>query len=292
MKRIIAISLTLLVALSVLSSCSSKENYKAGSAPPMEGANNTGMVAEKAQASDQKQVTPQNKIKAQKIIKNAGIDCESKNVNDAYSKIIDWAKKNGGYEFNQTKENTDNFIRINSVIKIKSENLDEFIKFISKNTIIINQSINSENKTDEYYDAEIRLNTKKESLKKYYDLLQKTNTIDDILKINTFIDNLTAEIEGLENQIKNIDAQASESTVTISISQIDDPNKPKQDFSFSALSLNGLFSYISNGFLIVVNGIVLALQWGIISIFAISPLIIIVIIIIWILKRNKKKNQE
>ena len=69
--------------------------------------------------------------------------------------------------------------------------------------------------TDQYYDLETRLLTKRELLKKLQGYLKNASNMDEILKIETKISDVTSELEVMQGQMNRLSKQISFSTITI-----------------------------------------------------------------------------
>ncbi len=226
-----------------------------------------------------------------KIIKNGSVDLETDDVVKAYADILAFAKQNGGYEFKHTRAARSNYITITAQIKIKPEKLDALMDFAGNAAVIINSSTTSDDITDDYYDAQIRLESKKKSLEKYYEFLAQARNVDETLKLQNEINNLTEEIEALEGKLKMWDEQVSESTLSLTLSQVSDPSKPKKKVNWSAMSFSDMGTLIKNGFISVSNVLIAIFQWVLIIVIAASPLIVIAVIV-YLIDRRRRKAKE
>ena len=234
----------------------------------------------------------ENLLANKKIIKNANIDVEVTGAKEAYNAILAWAKENGGYEFSQTLSVNDGNNVINATIKISPQKLDEFLAFIATAGDVINSHVSSEDITDAYFDANVRLETKRESLAAYYKILSEAKTVDEIVRVQTTIDNITAEIESMQGKLDLWDKQVSESTVTIYMREKSDSIKIKKEINWSALSFEDMGYLIKYGFISVWNKIVLFIQWAAIIAVSIIPLLLIAgIIIVLIRFKNRRKHK-
>lgn len=228
-----------------------------------------------------------------KIIKDGALDLETDDVNKTYANILAYAKENGGYEFSHQKTVNKDYITIEAVIKIKPEKLDAVMSYAGDVSTVINSSTSSDDITEDYYDIQTRLGTKRKTLDTYYKILKNTKELNDILTVQSEINNLIEEIEAFEGKLKMWDQLVSESSLKITISQTDDPLKPRRKINWSALSWSDMGFIISNGFTAVLNTVVTVLQWAVIVLVSASPLIVIAGIVILIIKlKNKRKHKK
>lgn len=249
--------------------------------------------------SDSQETTEQtgNQAVERKIIKNANLYLQADDVLQAYQKILNYAKQNGGYEtsysFSQSQNNSNGFI--SAEIKIAPDKLDAFMTFAGDCAKVISSNITSDDITASYYDYQTRLETMEKSLDRYYTLLETADNTDSIIAIQSQIDSLTLEIESLKGQIKLYDSLVEQSTVQIEIRPTAGIGSG-ENVQWNSLSFDDITKLSSNGFMTVINGIWSVLQWILIVIISISPLLIIaaivIVIIIIIVKRNKKKRSK
>ncbi|MCX7657644.1 MAG: DUF4349 domain-containing protein [Oscillospiraceae bacterium] len=210
-----------------------------------------------------------------KIIKNASLDIEAKNVTEAYQKLLEYITAQGGYEFSQNLSNNSDYATINAVVKIPSDKLDAALKYAEECGKVINVNTYTNDITSEYTDTELRLENKRKALQKYYDFYAKATTMDELVAIQAQIDQLTADIESYEGLLKMWNSQIDESTITIFIKEASDPNKIPENIEWNSISLSTMGKLIRNGFFAVVNGIVAFIQWAVIIIASASPIIAI-----------------
>ncbi|MCL1848073.1 MAG: DUF4349 domain-containing protein [Clostridiales bacterium] len=136
-----------------------------------------------------------------KVIRNANLEIMSPDAALLYKNIVDFSTGLGGYENSYSIVNHESYSVITAVIKIPPEYLSIFVNFIGDQGNVINSTMNSDDITENYYDAKTRLETKRKSLDQYYQLLMKANGIEEIVYINRIIDGITEDIEYLEGRL-------------------------------------------------------------------------------------------
>jgi archaellum component FlaC len=211
-----------------------------------------------------------------------------------YKNIVDFGTGIGGYEHNYSISNYESYSVIHAEFKVPPEKLSIFVNFIGESGDVINSSMNSEDITENYYDATIRLDTEIKSLERYYDLLSKAVGSDEIVKIQRIIDGITEEIEALEGRLKVWNSQVSMATVSLYIRQNNDPIQIRKEINWNTLSFDDMGYLIKRGFFSITNTFISILQWLIVIIIGYSPLWIIIAIcallfVIWKKKKNAKK---
>lgn len=232
-----------------------------------------------------------------KIIRTAVVDMESDDAQKCYETLATFAKENGGSEMNFSKKSdfyeNYSYITISATLKISPDKLEDFITLAEGTDKVTYSSISSDDVTEEYYDIKIRLESKKAALENYYDLLDKAETIEDSLKIQSYITDLTAEIESMEGKLNYYDSKVDLSTIELTIRQRDKTASVVEDeFQWDSLSFSDVGTLIKNGFLSVLNFLWSLLLWIIIIIAALSPIILIAAVVIIIVRKCSKKHPK
>jgi hypothetical protein len=81
------------------------------------------------------------------------------------------------------------------------------------------KKINSEDVTNAIVDVQGRLEAKRQTRARYLELLKQANKMEDILQVQEQINSITEEIESATYNIKNMQAQAAVSTITLTYYQ-------------------------------------------------------------------------
>lgn len=230
-----------------------------------------------------------------KIIKNADINMDADNADECYASILSYAKQLGGYESSCSTNTNDygssRYVYIYAELRLPPEKLEEFVGKIGEFGTVTSLDVSSDEITEEYYDLETRMKSKQAALESYYALLEKAETVDEILVIQTRIDGITEEIEAIKGRLRVYDALVSESKVMLRISEyIVDPPAEKE-FEWDSLSGKDVGKLVKNGFLSVCNFVWSLLQWLFIIIISISPLLLIAGIVLLIVNFVRKKNK-
>lgn len=231
-----------------------------------------------------------------KIIKNGDMMLQADDVTAAYTNLNQYIESIGGYEFSYSfsQEQYDGSSYINVVFKLPPDKLDDVMQYAGNCAKILNSSTSSENITNQYYDYKTRLETMEKSLESYYSLLEKAQTTEAIISIQDSINSLTLEIESVKGQIKLYDSLTNEATLSVDIHQ--SPAVVAEDVEWDSISLKDMGRLSSNGFITVVNGIWSVLQWLVIILISISPILLIIAVIVVItvvcIKSSAKKRSK
>jgi hypothetical protein len=85
--------------------------------------------------------------------------------------------------------------------------------------LVVRESTNSQDVTEQYIDLESRLKNKQAEEQAYSQILGRASTIDDILKITRQLGVVRGEIESLQGQKKYMDSQIDMSMITATLSE-------------------------------------------------------------------------
>lgn len=228
-----------------------------------------------------------------KIIQTARMDMETEDTLALYQKLTAWASSNGGFEFSKNQYKSGDSIVMEATLKLPPEKLNSFFDFAAQSGTVINSNIDSQDITDSYYDVQTRLESKRKSLERYYELLKNTQTVEEIVTVQQSINQLTEEIEALEGKLKLWDSKVDYSDVHLFIREYSDPIKIKKDFDWNTMSFDDMLYMMKQGFLGVVNTVASCLQWVAIVLVSASPVLLpllaVVLLIVYIAKYKKKK---
>lgn len=174
-----------------------------------------------------------------KIIRNADLKFKVDNVKKASAKIANLVDMNGGYissedlssnkSYYQTLETTEASETVEYevwtsniiYIRVPSKNFQPLISSMKGLSISEDYvKINAQDVTEEYYDLETRLKTKKEVEARYIDILKsKAKTLNEILIAEDKIRVIREEIEAVEGRLNYLKNKVSLSTIQLEIYQ-------------------------------------------------------------------------
>ncbi|MCL1794723.1 MAG: DUF4349 domain-containing protein [Oscillospiraceae bacterium] len=228
-----------------------------------------------------------------KIIRDADITMETEDVEGAYERILGLVSGLGGYEANRNmRSNSYGYPMVDATLKIPSGKLDEFLEKIKKEGEVKSSNISSSDISSKYFDAQIRLDTLEKTLANYYVFLENAESVEEQLEVTRYINEITYEIEKLKGSLRLWDSLVDYSTVTFYLYPINEAPEEPRVIEWDSLSLDDMGWFISSGFLGVCNAIFSVLQWIVVSIAAISPILIIIAVLIFFLVRRHKKNKQ
>ncbi|MCR5613493.1 DUF4349 domain-containing protein [Treponema sp.] len=227
MKKILYVCAAVSV-LFVLGSCGAKSARK-NEAPALNSLGETKMMKMKdsgRNASDvvfesdmmleeqsDSESTGQNEIVERKLIKNGSVLLEADSLADLEKKADEFSKKYGGYITSSSTGERDFYC----TVKIPCEKFEQAMNEAGDFGKVIDRSQDSRDVTDEFYDLNSRINTKKILKKKLEGYLSTAKDIKDLLEIERQLNNVITELESMEGRMKRLSNQIDYSTLSIHV---------------------------------------------------------------------------
>lgn len=270
---------TVIAALTLLSSCSQNESYHEDMA--MEN------VTTASQSADSNVKTastsPQSKnYEYLKIIKTANARFKVANLDSCTTKAQVLINKWNGYVANMRYTQNDYQLENQMVFKVPAENFDKMLTDLTQLADYVDyKNITSEDITADYVDLTSRLATKKAVQTRYDQILRsKAKTVDEVLKTEEKLRVLQEEIEAAEGRLKLMVNQTSLSTIQVDFYQTVAYQKEQESYvmTFGDKASNSL----GYGWIFIKSVVLIILT--------VWPLFILIPLVIYGLKWLKKKK--
>ncbi len=233
-----------------------------------------------------------NSIKAQrKIIERIYYHVETKDFDNLVETLESRALSVGGYiESSDVSGNAfvSSVLRSATfVFRIPSDEVDDFTNFVSENSTVTNRSVNTEDVTLDYVDAESRikaLKTEKEALES---LLAKATSTTELLEIRDMLTDVIYEIETYESQLRTYDNLIDYTTITIDINEVEQTTVVHKQSTWQRIGTNlkdnfrGLWNFLVELFVFIVSALPYLLFVG-----------VLVVILVLIVKKSRKRRNS
>ena len=170
-----------------------------------------------------------------KLIKTASLSFEVEDLNHTSEKVHAAIKKHKAYISSEQEYTNYDREYITLDVRVPSQSFEAFMADISSGVEHFeNKDISAQDVTEEFIDVEARIKTKKEIETQYIALLEKTESIAEILEIERHIGQIRGEIESAEGRLKYLESNTSYSVVSLSYFKIVEvPSKYGQKFKGS-----------------------------------------------------------
>ena len=147
-----------------------------------------------------------------KIIKTGSLGYGVKNLSETEEKIVAWLEGFGGY-IADTWTNRNN---MNVTVKVPASSFEDAMNSTGDFGELLYRSISTEDVSENYYDLETRLETRKILQEKLESYLAGAKSISDLLEIERQLNDVTSELESMEKQFRRLSNQIDFSTISIS----------------------------------------------------------------------------
>ena len=221
-------------------------------------------------------------VNKKKIIKDGRIGLKVTDLEKTKTRIDTLVRSFGGYYANENFNNTDWESSYNLKIRLPFSNFEKFIAVVESGIgEILYKGIDARDVTDQFIDLETRLETKRNYLQRYNDLLKQAKTIKEILDIEEKIRVLEEEIDSTTGRLKYLRDLVDYSTLDLTISK-------RKDFRYNPVDRDKfserLKQSLSKGWLGFVDFILFLIK--------VWPFWIIVILLIFFWKKYKKTRKK
>jgi len=162
------------------------------------------------------EISENNEIADQKIIKTARLAFETQDVAATHKKILLLASQYKGLVQSDNSGKSYNRYFRNLIVRVPTENFQQFIDGISEGVAYFDQrDISRQDVSEEFVDLEARLKAKRTLEARYLELLKKANNVKEMLEIERELSIIREEIEAKQGRLQYLQSQVSMSTVNI-----------------------------------------------------------------------------
>ena len=234
MKRTLALFLSTLTLLALLTGCGSKaapRDSAAGSDYMM--TNQSYAKTDESFAYDEPELpTPdaengywdsgesQTLPGDAKMIYRASIEVQTQDYTTSESAITELVKSCGGYFESKSLSNRSSGYRYGEfTVRVPAKEYERFCAQVGTLCHVTYMSSSAENITEAYYDTDSRLKTAQIKLERLQELLSKADNMADIITIESAISDTEYEIESLSGTLRHYDALVDYATVSLTLSE-------------------------------------------------------------------------
>ena len=225
MKKIVIITLALIIAVSAFASCSAK--------------NNSGVSYDIAPSEGQYEPYPEadktdGKTGERKLIKRYSVTSETKKYDDTAKKLDKAVSDYGGYFERRAETNIYSYDtrRLTATVRIPSDKSDEFLIVLRDISNVTSFEKAAEDVTGTYIDIEARLQTleaEREGLLNMISSVDSAEQYDFWYKLHEAISEKEQDIAAYRAQLKNYDDLSSYSTFTINLTEVKEYTEPEKE---------------------------------------------------------------
>lgn len=157
----------------------------------------------------------------QKIIKTAALSVVVNSTNEAVKALTQLAETRGGFVVSSETHTAADDSQVGSIsLRVPADQFAAVMTSVKDSVEVVqSESVTGTDVTEEYIDLQARLHNAKSLEADYINILSKSGTIEDTLKVTKALSQARQEVESLQGQINFINARSNFSTITITLSE-------------------------------------------------------------------------
>ncbi len=160
-----------------------------------------------------------------KLIRDVNLEVETETFEELLSTVGEKTRNLGGYIEESYTYNGSNYYgkgtrNANLTIRIPAEKLDEFLLAVGEVSNVISRNESVTDVTLEYVDLESHKRVLLAEQERLLELLEKAETIEDIISLESRLSQVRYQIESMEAQLRTMDNRVNYSTVYLYINEV------------------------------------------------------------------------
>lgn len=282
--RIAAIFLFVLAGCILASSCDVGAVHKEAPPPPPRSVARV-MQKEPSEREPDAAGLPDSAGMQRRFILDGNMTLTVKSVVDALQQIRSIQEAEGGYMTNMStgsesaSEYVDGSAQGSITIMVPQHRFEAVMARIRKLGKVEDENISGTDVTDEFMDMRARLRNLQRQETRYLDLLDKSASVSDILKVEEQLNRVRGEIEVLTGRVTQLQNKTDYATLTVSLMVKPPVVKPDR------WSFKGTLNNAARAFLLTINLLIRAAIW--LGVFL--PLFIgFFLLLRWIVRRRRR----
>lgn len=155
-----------------------------------------------------------------KIIRNAELNLEAENPEDAQRRITTIAELKGGFVVESQQSSSDikatSRDTVTMTVRIPAERFSEALDEIRMTaTRVVIETVKGQDVTEEFIDIEAQLKAKKALEEQFMAIMKRANSVEDALEVQSQLADVRGEIERIEGRKRFLENQSSLSTIKV-----------------------------------------------------------------------------
>ena len=192
-----------------------------------------------------------------------------------HNRIRSLAEGSNGYVAGTSRSKIGNQAIAEITIRIPQNRFHSAINEIENYGNVLDERTNSEDVTEQYIDLKARLKNLEKLEESLTDLLNRTATVEEVIKVEQELARIRGEIDSLQGQVNYLERNVTMSMIQVSL------REPPSPFTPPGMDWGETFETAIRGLFAVVSGLI-------ILIIAVLPLIVIIGIPAYYLQRRKR----
>jgi len=225
MNKLLKILIPILLILGLLAAgCGKAPEAAVAPAPPPAGAPTPIPAAEEAYSKTDQYGTGEGEFDEagidRKLVKTGQLTLEVDDIVEAMDDVAEIAGDLDGYVVSSSKHERENGVFGNVSIRVPAERFDEAFDRLRQLAIDVPyENTESRDVTEEYTDLEAQLRNLEATEAQYLALLEKAETVEDILAVQRELSNVRGEIERTKGRMQYLERTSDMSLIEVSLQE-------------------------------------------------------------------------
>ncbi|MCR5310379.1 MAG: DUF4349 domain-containing protein [Lachnospiraceae bacterium] len=170
---------------------------------------------------------------SRKRIVTYNLEVETENFDDLLAALDERVAFYGGYfesveTYNGSKYNGRSYNRYSRItVRVPSQNAEMFVNFVGDSANITNKNLSSQDVTLAYVDTQSRKETYQTEMERLLALLDKAESIEDILTIEERLSEVRYQLENMESQLRTYDNLIDYTAVYLYVNEVKQYTEPE-----------------------------------------------------------------
>jgi len=260
----VSIPILLILGLALISGCGGA-SPEAPHSIPGEGGQDEGEI-------------PEEQTEDRKIVREGSITLEVEDIAETMDKVAEMAEELNGYVVASYKHEYERGVSGHITIRVPVERFDEaFVRLRQLAIAVPYETTTAKDVTEEYVDLEAQLTNLLATEAQYLALLEKAETVEEMLKVQKELSNVRGEIEQIEGRMQYLEQTSETSLIAVDLEETKGLAEPWSASAALQSAVRGLTTFG--------RGLATVLIWlGIFCWAWVPPLVI------WLRRRRRAKS--
>ena len=210
----------------------------------------------------------------QRIMYSAQMQVETADIDPVEGQLRNLTSELGGYvlESRAWSSYEQPFLRLS--VRIPVTRFEEALASFGEIGDVKEQSVQGQDVTQEYLDTSARLRNKQEQERRYLELLDDAQTVEEVLSVERELERIRVEIESMQGRIQFLESRTDYASITITVTE---PVEPQ----LAGISWNLLWRDMLQT---LMNSLQSLLLFASVAL----PWVIALLIIVWLITRRRR----
>lgn len=227
-----------------------------------------------------------------KMIYTGRMEVETTAFEDAAAGLERLVEELGGYFERAAVHDYGGYRSADYTARVPAERFQDLLAQVGELCHVTYQEQDSDNVSEAYYDTESRLVTQQTKLERLQTLLAQSETMEDIITIESAISDTELAIEQLTGTLRHYDALVDFATVTISLQEVYQLSNVEEPATGFGQRLAAAFASGWHGFVSAMESFAVALAYGWVWVLALAVIAAAVLRLLWRRRHPKGKPQD